>query len=79
MRILTMALNLSGIDIKQISVNKLGKVRIILDHKTFDEDGFEISSMVEELRFEPEDDVSDQPEIVQKICLDAWNATEESK
>ena len=59
-------------DIKQIFVSAEGKVRIVLEHKTFDSDGLEETVSIEKLSFEKNTDVSNQPFIVQKICSDAW-------
>jgi hypothetical protein len=60
------------VDIKQIFVSPEGKVRITLEHKTFDSDGLEETVSTEKLTFEKNADVSNQPTIVQKICNDAW-------
>lgn len=68
-----MSAALEGFDIKQISVNEQGKVILLLNHKTFDEDGFEVSSNIEKLVFQKNDDVLEHSEIVQKICRDAWS------
>jgi hypothetical protein len=64
------------VDIKQIFVSVEGKVRITLEHKTFDDDGLEETSSIEKLSFDKGADVSAQPFIVQKICNDAWKEQE---
>jgi hypothetical protein len=60
------------VDIKQIFVSPEGKVRITLEHKTFDADGLEETISNEKLSFEKGADIFNQPYIVQKICSDAW-------
>ena len=62
----------SFVEVKQVFVNINGKVRITLENKTLDEDGFEELISVEKLSFEKNADVSNQLPVVQKICNDAW-------
>jgi hypothetical protein len=61
-----------AIDFKQLTVTENRTVIIVLNHRSFDDDGLEISSSFEKLRFEKGDDISTQIPMIQKICSDAW-------